>query len=121
LQEGPQVQVRNEFDAELFDLMHVINEEVSRKVHMMLQEQHGDEKMRGRQPKGVSARNVIIEPGLRVTRFNLAQPTHADPDIGGQLPLGYAMAPAAFFNTATRDRLDLGQYRRIFFRGVALI
>jgi hypothetical protein len=81
--------------------MHVINEEMSRKVHMVLQEQHGDEKMRGGQPEGVRARNVIIKPGLRVTRFNFAQPSHTDPDIGGQLPLGYAMAPATFFNTAT--------------------
>ncbi len=90
------------------------------KVHMMLQKQHGNEEMRRRKAKGVRAGDMIVETGLRVARFDFAQPAHADPDIGGKLLLGYTMAPAPFFNAATRDRLDLGQYRRPLFKGATL-
>jgi hypothetical protein len=63
---------------------------------------------------------MIIDPGLRVARLDFTKPPHADPDIGGELLLRNAMAFSPLFNSATGDRLDLGQYRRLLFEDAAL-
>jgi hypothetical protein len=88
--------------------MHVLIENLSWKVHLMLQKQHWQEEMRCRQSKTVRAPQMVVKPGLGASRFDFPKPAFTHPNLGRQLLLRHALVPPPFLDTATRDLFDLG-------------
>ncbi|MFD1103801.1 hypothetical protein [Sphingobium olei] len=110
----------DELDASTLEFGHIAMKNLSRKLHVMLQKQHGEEKMRCGEAKAMRAAHMVVDAGLGAARLDFPEPAHAHPHKRGQFFLRHALEFAPFLDTAPRDQLHLGKNEDTVMRRPAL-